>query len=110
MGFEGHLIYTVIEPSPPPIFCFLQEQDTLRSGKCCLGLCNHIERKHIFVDIVGRIEPRPRQVLGSSITDTLRRRGVGVGKNLQRRAPIPSDLLKQLEPILDHPLVVDLVQ
>lgn len=110
MGFKGHLIYIAIDQALLPSFCFLQEQDTLRSGKCCLGLCNHIERKHVFVDVVGRIEPRPRQVLGSSITDTLRRRGVGVGKNLQRRAPIPSDLLKQLEPILYHPLVVDLIQ
>ena len=55
----------------------------LRSGKRCLGFCNHIERKHVVIDIVGRIEPAARNVLGGSFADALRCRRVGVGKNLQ---------------------------
>lgn len=82
----------------------------LRSGKRCLRLCNDIERKHIFVDVVRRVKPVSRSVLGCDITNALGHRRVDVGKNLQRRTPVPPDLLEELQPVLNGRCVLDLIK
>jgi hypothetical protein len=83
----------------------------LRSGKRCLGFSNYIERKHVFVNLVGGIKLLAiRKVFGGSIADALRCWRAGTGKNLQCRASVSPDLLKQLQPILYSPFVMKLVK
>lgn len=82
----------------------------LRSSKRCLRLCNDIERKHIFVDVIRGVKPVSRSVLGCDITNALGHRRVDVGKNLQRRTPVPPDLLEELQPVLNGLCVLDLIK
>lgn len=78
------MIQTMIFHIQPPldifvhIFYIILANSELRSGQSRLRLCNHIERKHIFVDVVGRVEPVARSILGCDITDALRYRRVDV--------------------------------
>lgn len=90
-------------PSPPPT--------PLPSGKNRLAFPNHIKRKDIVINVVGRIELRATgKVRRGGIAHALRRRRVRVRENLQRRASVPANLLKQPQSLLDSLVITDLVE
>lgn len=104
------MCHSVFYPRISHFKLFLQPT-TLRSGKRRLAFSNHIKRKDVVVDVVGRIEPRATgKVRGGSIANALRHRWVRLGENLQRRASVPADLLKQLQSVLDSLLITNLVE
>jgi hypothetical protein len=78
----------------------------LRGSKHSLRLGNDIERKHIIVDVVGRVQPVTRNILGRHVPDALGHRGIDVGENLQRGAPVMPDLFEKPQPVLNGRRVV----